>query len=290
MSSKYRKAHIMTTAAALAFALGNASPLWAKAPATQAVDAANGDTVISVLRAAQAVAPDLQLAMMDEMDKMKMDKMDKMKPDKKKGMGRMGGAKMGGNMPADDSMPNTDSSGNMQVPMATPSSADMMGRMRGPMKGQRGMNNMTARLPGFPGASHLYHIGATGFFLDHPQHIGLTTAQQTALNRIKEKTLLDRSNFDRRVEDAEQELWTLTAAETPDGTKIETKVRAIEKLRGDQRMAFIGAVGEAGKLLTADQQAALLGTQPPAAATKPMPAAAGSKPAPMPAMPGMPRQ
>jgi Spy/CpxP family protein refolding chaperone len=201
-----------------------------------------------------------------------MDDMDK--------MGGMGDGKMKGGMPADNSRPNADSPGGMQ-PMAAPSSSDMMGRMRGSMPARRGMGNMapSASLPGFPGASHLYHVGATGFFLDHPQHITLSTEQQTALNRIKERTLLDRTSSDRRLEDAEQELWMLTAADTPDAAKIEAKVRAIEKLRGDQRVAFIRAVGEAGKVLTSDQQKALLGTKP----SGPLPAA--GKPAQTPAMP-----
>ena len=228
--------------------------------------AANGD-VPSALRVPRPVVADLHVAMMDDMMQMNDNK---------------------GGMPADGSMPDADSSGGMQDPMAAPSNSNMMGCMmgcmRGPMQGPSGMGNMApvSRLPGFPGASHLYHVGGTGFFLDHPQHITLSTQQQTALNRIKEKALLDRSSFDRRIEDAEQELWTLTAADTPDTAKIDAKVRAIEKLRGDQRVAFIRAVGEAGKILTSDQQAALLGTKPPAG-NSPPPAA--SKPAPMPAMP-----
>lgn len=218
----------------------------------------------------QALPSRFRLAMMDDMDKM----------EKK---GGMGDGKMKG-MPSDGPMPNADSSGTMQDPMAAPSGSDMMGRMRGSMPARRGMGNMApaASLPGFPGASHLYHVGATGFFLDHPQHITLSTEQQTALNRIKEKTLLDRMNFDRRVEEAEQELWTLTAADTPDVAKIDAKVRAIEKLRGDQRVAFIRAVGEAGKVLTSDQQKALLGTKPPVASGPPP---APGKPAQTPAMP-----
>jgi Spy/CpxP family protein refolding chaperone len=281
MSSKYLKAIIIPTAAAFAIALGNSSPLWAKAPATQAADTNNGDGVVSALHSSQAVASDRHLAMMDDMEKME-------KMEKKGGMGGMGDEQMKGNMPSDGSMPNTDSSGSMQDPMAAPSSSDMMGGMRGSMQGRRSMSNMapTARMPGFPGASHLYHVGATGFFLDHPQHIALSTEQQTALNRIKEKALLDRTNFDRRIEDAEQELWTLTAADTPDAAKIETKVRAIEKLRGDQRLAFIRAVGEAGKVLTSDQQAALLGTKPPAGSR---PTGTG-KPAPMAPMAPMPQK
>lgn len=174
----------------------------------------------------------------------------------------------------------------MPDPMAAPSSTDMMGRMRGAMPAPGAMTNMapTARMPGFPGASHLYHVGATGFFLDHPEHITLSTQQQTTLNRLKEKNALDRTTADRRIEDAEQELWTLTAVDSPDAVKIEAKVRAIEKLRGDQRLAFIRAVGEAGKVLTPDQQSALLGTKVMAPAA-PMPSAA--KPMPAPAMPPM---
>lgn len=202
-------------------------------------------------------APDLHLAMMDDMMMMK---------DKKGGMS---------GMPAGGSMPAAGASGSMQDSMPMPSGADMMGRMRG----RQGMTGMTpvSQLPGFPGASHLYHVGAIGFFLDHPQHITLTTQQQTSLNRIKEKALLDRASSERRIEDAEQELWTLTAADVPDAAKIEAQIRAVEKLRGDQRLAFIRAVGEAGKVLTSDQQAAVLGTRPPVAGKPP----AAAKPAPM---------
>jgi hypothetical protein len=51
-----------------------------------------------------------------------------------------------------------------------------------------GMTNMAPQsaLPGFPAASHIYHIGATGFFLDHAQHINLSAEQQVQLNKIKE--------------------------------------------------------------------------------------------------------
>ncbi len=36
-------------------------------------------------------------------------------------------------------------------------------------------------------------------------------------------------------------------------------MKEIEKLRGDQRLAFIRAVGEAAKILTDEQRTALLG-------------------------------
>jgi Spy/CpxP family protein refolding chaperone len=113
-------------------------------------------------------------------------------------------------------------------------------------------------LPGMPGASHLYHIGASGFFLDQPQ-LTLTAQQQSALNKIKERALLGRAEADRRIEKAEQELWTLTGAGQPDAARIRAKAREIEQLRTDQRLAFIQAVGEATKVLTPAQQAKLTG-------------------------------
>jgi len=198
-----------------------------------------------------------QVAMMDDME-----------------MGGMGASKPGKNM-SSDAMPNSGTHGAMSD---KPSSGmDMMGKMRGSMAGQQGMGKKMpiSSLPGFPGASHLYHIGVTGFFLDHPQHITLTVAQQKSLNRIKEKAMLDQANGDRRIEDIEQELWVLTSADTPDASKIEAKIQAIEKLRSNQRMSFIRSVGEAAKVLSPEQRSALLGNgpasiEPPAGQNAPM--------------------
>lgn len=119
---------------------------------------------------------------------------------------------------------------------------------------------MPSALPGFPGTSHLYHVGSTGFFLDHPQHITLSIEQQKRLHPIKELALLDKQSAERKVQEAEQQLWKLTAVEQPDVAQIEMKVREIEKLRADQRLAFIRAVGEAAKVLTEEQVKILLGT------------------------------
>lgn len=199
---------------------------------------------------AAAPAP---MKMMDMMGQM-MGMMDKM----------MG---MGGAMPQSASAP-------------MPMEMDMMGMMgMAPMPaGASGMEPSSA-LPGFPGASHLYHIGATGFFLDHPQHINLTTAQQAGLNKAKEQALLARSTAERTIQQAEQELWTLTAADQPDATKIKAKIADIAKLSSESRFSFIAAVGEASKLLTDEQRKTLTGFMPPApapmapAAASPMPSA-----------------
>ena len=151
---------------------------------------------------------------------------------------------------------------------------DMMGMMgMGSMGGTKGQKmKMTAALPGFPGASHVYHIGATDFFLDHPEHITLSTEQQVKLNAAKQKAVTDKANAQRKIDEAEQQLWELTAADQPDAAKIDAKVREIEKLRGDQRLAFIRSVGEAAKVLTDDQRKILLGHAQPAAKTAPDPA------------------
>jgi hypothetical protein len=196
-------------------------------------------------------------------------------------MGGMGGKKMGGggmggmmgmdnmmmgNMPGmgggSGGMPGMGGSGGGMMMM---DDMDMMGM--GPMGGQKGMKmKMAAALPGFPGASHVYHIGATDFFLDHPEHITLSTEQKTKLGHLKQKAATDKATAQRKIEEAEQQLWELTAADQPDAGKIDAKVREVEKLRGDQRLAFIRSVGEAAQVLTDDQRKILLGLAPPAPA------------------------
>lgn len=134
------------------------------------------------------------------------------------------------------------------------------------------MMSMPSSLPGFPGASHIYHVGGSGFFLDQPAMLGLTAEQQQALNAVKEKALLAQQDAERKVTGLEQELWQLTASDTPDQSKIESKVREIEKLKGDSRVAFIRSVGEAAKLLTDQQRKMVVGQAPmmaPSAAMAP---------------------
>jgi hypothetical protein len=194
-------------------------------------------------------------AMMGMMSQM-MGMMDKMMP-----MPSSGGA-----MPPAPAAPMSGGMGDNKMEMA-----GMMGMA--PMGGGSASAMPESALPGFPGASHLYHIGATGFFLDHPQHIALTTQQQAGLNKAKEQAALAKSTADRAVEQAEQELWTLTAADQPDATAIQGKIAALGKLRGDERLAFIRAVGDASKILTDEQRKILTGFAPPAPAA-PMPAGA----------------
>lgn len=149
-------------------------------------------------------------------------------------------------------------------------------------KAMGGMNSPVAMatpsaLPGFPGQSHLYHIGATGFFLDHPQHITLTMQQKQMLAQHKQQALLRQSELQPKLDAAEQALWQLTGADQPQIGEIEKKVREIERLQGDQRIAFIRSVGEAAQVLTDEQRKQLVGL----AAAQPSPAQPMAAPAPM---------
>lgn len=219
--------------------------------------------------------------MMGMMDKM-MGMMDKM-------MGMGGGAMPmpagGGGMGMDMDMMKMGGGAPMPAmpPMSPPAGMANMSSGGGMMSmmGMMGMGGDTmaampqSALPGFPGASHLYHLGSTGFFLDHPQHIVLTTEQQAGLNKAKEQATLAKTTADRAVEQAEQELWTLTASDQPNIAAIEAKLTAIGKLTSDERLAFIRAVGDASSLLTDEQRKILTGFAPPASAA---PAAAPMAP------------
>lgn len=170
-----------------------------------------------------------------------------------KSMPSMGGGKAGMGMMNMDSK----SSGGMMGMKGMGMSRGMM--MMGKMKSMGSMNTQSS-LPGFPGASHIYHIGADGFFLNHGQHISLTDTQQKLLNKIKEETLLNQAELDRKIESAEQDSWVLTSSDQPDGKKIKAKIDEIATLQAQQRMSFIQAVGKAAGVLTDQQRAKLTGT------------------------------
>ena len=168
-----------------------------------------------------------------------------------------------------------------------------MGGMKGMGMGGMGMGGMkgmgpamgktpspelsTSSLPGFPGVSHLYHVGASGLFLDHSDHLQLSTKQKEALSRIRQRVLLDVATSERKISQAEQELWLLTAADKPVAAAIEAKIRAIASLQADMRLLQIRAVGEAAKLLTAEQRNRV--TQEPNATSSAKESGPASRPA-----------
>ncbi|MBX3323885.1 MAG: hypothetical protein KF757_12945 [Phycisphaeraceae bacterium] len=137
----------------------------------------------------------------------------------------------------------------------------MMGKGPAPMAVASDSGELAVRsdLPGFPGASHIYHIGATGFFLDHPEHIDLSTEQITRLNEMKTAAMLEQSGMDRRIEEQEEVIWSLTGAAAPNIGRIEEELLTVGRLRAGKRLAFIRAVGEAAQVLTQEQRDQLIG-------------------------------
>ncbi len=218
-----------------------------------------------------ASPPGGEMGMMGMMTERMMGMMDKM-------MGGMGGgarpavAPMGGAAPG---------AGMGMMDMDKKEMAGMMGMMGG--MGGKGDSSMAmpSALPGFPGATHLYHVGATGFFLDHPECIELSIEQQMKLNQIKEQASLNKAGASRSVQEAEQDLWTLTAADQPDNAQIEAKVAEIEKIKGDARLRFISTIGDAANILNDEQRKSLTGfaapvSAPPVAGPAAAPAAAAA--------------
>ena len=212
-----------------------------------------------------AASPSARMAMMDD-----------------KEMGSMGG-QSNNSMSGTGGMSGSSSGGMGGAPSASSSGMGggcCMGSMgQAPGSGSAGASGMSMQtnLPGFPGSSHIYHVGATGFYLEYADKLGLSTQQRTSLNDIKQRALVDQSNQQRKIDEAEQALWLLTAADQPDATSVEAKIREVEKLKADQRLDFIRAVGEAAKVLTDDQRKMVLGMVPmpgsaaaPASAPKPM--------------------
>ena len=185
--------------------------------------------------------------MMGEMNAMPKGSMGRMSMDDKS---RMGGMSMPETM---DDMRQTD---RMKDPGCCMSGMAAMGSM----KASPSMAPPSA-LPGFPGASHLYHVGSTGFFLDHSDHLALTTDQRTRLNQMKEKAWLDEATAQRNIDEAEQRLFSLTGADQPDSARIEAEIKTIENLRSQQRFTYIRQVGEAAQVLTHAQREMLLGKQ-----------------------------
>lgn len=105
----------------------------------------------------------------------------------------------------------------------------------------------------------LLQIGAEGFFVDRSTDLQLESGQTEQLRAIQAKAQTETEAAAKRVASAEAQLWTLTGNASPDLSAIEAKVREIEQLRSEQRVAFIRAVAEAVKVLSPGQKQRLLG-------------------------------
>lgn len=128
--------------------------------------------------------------------------------------------------------------------------------------GHDNMNSATAaQLPmEEAGPPAVMHIGAKGFFLDRPQTFTPRADQAKTFADIKERSAMEMMASDKKIQEADQSLWKLTASDNPDLAEIEAKAREVEKLRAERRIAFIRAVAKAASLLTPEQKEILLRT------------------------------
>ena len=154
-------------------------------------------------------------------------------------------------------------SSGMKSDMPMKSHDDMSSGGKHDMPESMGHEDMKTAMPSQPpskesGPPALLHIGAKGFFLDRPQTFTPRADQAKILNDIKERTTMEMMATDKKIQEAEQRLWKLTASDHPDLAEIEAKTHEVEKFRADQRIGFIHAVAEAASLLTDEQKESLL--------------------------------
>lgn len=101
---------------------------------------------------------------------------------------------------------------------------------------------------------HLLHVGATDFFLDHQQHLGITPDQKALLETIKRDASNQKTNSEGEIDKAEEQLWQLTSADQPNGMDIDSKVQEVAQLRAAEQVAFIHSVSAASNVLTSEQR------------------------------------
>lgn len=137
-----------------------------------------------------------------------------------------------------------------------------------------------ARLPTSPlspaGESpHLFQLGAVAFFLDHDE-LALTVDQRSTLSAVRDRAVLDYATQQRQIDQGEQDLWSLTAADQPYASAVEAKLTMIARHSVQQRLNYIRAVGEALAEISPSQRQQLLGGAPGATGVGAAPMAAGA--------------
>lgn len=110
-----------------------------------------------------------------------------------------------------------------------------------------------------PPSSHLLHLGAARFFLNHGPRLGLTPTQRGALRTIRDDATVAWSKRDEEIARTEAELWEETGAARVLLPEVDAKVGQIEHLRAVQRMEYIRAVEQAAEILDEAQRQVLLG-------------------------------
>jgi Spy/CpxP family protein refolding chaperone len=121
---------------------------------------------------------------------------------------------------------------------------------RGPMQGHHGWHRR----------AQAHHFSLARLALRHRQELALTSAQVDSLRKLGTDAQRDaiKRQADRRL--AELDLRTLMMpdaadpAKAMDMAKVEAKVREIEKLRADERVARIRSLEQSRQVLTPEQR------------------------------------
>jgi Spy/CpxP family protein refolding chaperone len=92
------------------------------------------------------------------------------------------------------------------------------------------------------------------FMLRNREKLGLTAAQVKSLEQLRNDFQKESIRKDADLRVAEMDLSGLLAAEKVDMAKAEAKVREIERIRADLRLARIRTIEKGKEVLTADQR------------------------------------
>lgn len=92
------------------------------------------------------------------------------------------------------------------------------------------------------------------FMLRHREKLGLSAAQVKSLEQLRNDFQKESIRRDADLRVAEMDLDGLLGAEKIDMPKVEAKVREIERLRTDLRLARIRTIQKGKEVLTADQR------------------------------------
>ena len=90
--------------------------------------------------------------------------------------------------------------------------------------------------------------------LRYRDKLGLSADQVRGLEQLRSEFERESIRRDADLRIAEMDLTNLTGAPAVDLSKVETKVREVERLRADQRLARIRTIEKAKDQLTADQR------------------------------------
>ncbi len=153
----------------------------------------------------------------------------------------------------------------------------MAGKSGGGMSPMKGKGMAGKPMAGASGqeSPHLLHVGAKDFFLDHQQHINMTSDQKMQLEKLKSDAAQQQRSSEAKINQSEQDLWQLTSADQPNSGAINNKVQEVAKLRADEQMNFIHLVSMASDVLTPDQRTQVV---MPMSETKGMKSPAAKKP------------